>query len=239
MHLDLTLLQTFSLQTEQPVRPPGPWESLPCPSLGRAGCTPLGDVVKTAGAAGAWLPEDTLGWWREDRNPHPPHPPHSLQEAKSGRMDLHRSQRPAHCASSAALLDQPSQHHHVPSPGPPAHRLQPVCPWTKEIDLFLIGCLLPVLSLSPFRCFMERELKSVPWKQAEGQMLGFRNHSSTRNSYGQLPRSFPSSCRSRACPSKGLQGSSHSFTSLTHSCLLQLVQEAFVSTDPKSGPRGC
>lgn len=106
-------------------------------------------------------------------------------------------------------------------------------------DLFLIGCLLPVLSLSPFRCFMERELKSVPWKQAEGQMLGFRNHSSTRNSYGQLPRSFPSSCRSRACPSKGLQGSSHSFTSLTHSCLLQLVQEAFVSTDPKSGPRGC
>lgn len=53
-----------------------------CPSRGQAGCPPRGEVVKTEGAVGAWLPKDTLSCFREETYARPPHARNSLEESK-------------------------------------------------------------------------------------------------------------------------------------------------------------
>ena len=91
---------------------------LPCMSLGQAGCPPLGDVVKTEGAAGAWLPEDRLRLrakptataWKKL------HPAGwTCMEARDLLM----------APAQQLFLEQPNQYHCVPWPGPPAQKWHP------------------------------------------------------------------------------------------------------------------
>ena len=89
-------------EAQQPFGSPGLLDSPAVPLPGQAGCPPLGDVGKTEGAAGDWLPEDTLGWVRGEGTPST-HSPNSLEEAQCQQMGRHGSQTPAQSARSAPL----------------------------------------------------------------------------------------------------------------------------------------